>query len=151
MFGKPKKQLLDDRINEWMRSLAQSASLSAEETEAVASQISFASLRARIRAQQAHTPANGLTESWLATLLAVRIAIPAMALIALLALTLPWFLQTEAAPNTIDTALTGATGAGIERVQNGGTCAISTSDQCAVSTEEVLATIVSSKAAEEKK
>jgi hypothetical protein len=82
---------------------------------------------------------DGLT----AMLLAARRAMPAMALVALVALALFWTGDDRSPVQPSLTGLiTGADGPAIVRIRTGGTCAISTSDQCAVSTDEVLATLV---------
>lgn len=137
MFWKNRKG--DERIDRLAREITRRATMSDEEIEAISSRINYTGIRARIRAKQSEPPAD----EWIATLTVARQAIPAMALVAVVAAGWLWLANANATSDgSIDDALTGARGAGVERVRMGGTCAISTSDECAISIEDVLATLV---------
>ncbi|GEM_PF-1844842 len=136
MFWKNRKE--DERLDLFGREITRRATMSDEEIEAISSQIRYAGIRARIRAKQSEP-----TDGWIATLLVARQAIPLMALVAMVAAFWMWIASSGAnVSGSIDDALTGTRGAGVERVRAGGTCAISASDECAISTEDVLATLV---------
>lgn len=139
MFWSRKNQIEDERLTRLGQEITRQAAMSDEEIEAISSSIHYAGIRARIRAKQNEPTVDG----WIATLMVARQAIPAMALVAVIAAFWLWFASAGATGGgSIDDVLTGAGGAGIERVRAGGTCAISTSDECAISTEDVLATLV---------
>ncbi len=137
MFWKNQKE--DERLDPLGREITRRAAMNDEEIEAISSNIGYAAIHARIQARQNEPTVN----EWMTTLMIARQAIPAMALVALIAAGWMWLASSGAAVGgSIDDALTGAAGAGIERVRAGGTCAISASDECAISTEDVLATLV---------
>lgn len=141
MFKRRKNQLPDESLDRAARAVVRAASLSDAEAEAISSRITYARLLARIAAER--KPSAGPAEGWPATILALRQAIPAMALVAIIAAVTLWFAGAGAPASTIDPAFIGAGGAGVGRVASGGTCAISSSDECVISTDDVLATIVS--------
>lgn len=141
MFRKRKHQVADESLDRAAKSIVRAGGLSEEDAEAVSSRLSYARLRAHIAAER--KPSAGLAESWFATFLALRQAIPAMAMIAIIAAGMLWLANAGTPASSLDPVFTGGGNPGVERVAAGGTCAISSSDECVISTDDVLATIVS--------
>lgn len=111
--------------------------ISDEDTEAIASSpFLYARLRARIEVERRRSAEPRV--GWLATLLATRRAIPALVPIAALALGAFWLAETNSA---LDPPSVDARNGNLNRVVVGGTCALSSTEECAISTEEVLATL----------
>jgi hypothetical protein len=139
MFGRNNRQ--DNQLDRVAQTVLRGSAMSEDDIQRLASGFHYARVRARIAATENPGGLDGLT----AFLLAARRAIPAMALIALVALA--WFWNAdERSPATLTGLMTGTEGPAIMRIRTGGTCAISTNDQCAVSTDEVLATLVTEEA-----
>jgi hypothetical protein len=137
MSGRNSKQ--DIELDRVAQMVVHGSAMSEDEIQTLASSIHYARVRARIAAADGPRGFDGLT----AMLVAARRAIPAMALVALVALALFWTGDDRSpGPASLTGLITGAEGPAIVRIRTGGTCAISTNDQCAVSTDEVLATMV---------
>jgi hypothetical protein len=137
MFWKNRKG--NERIDRLAEEIPRRTAMSDEEIEAVSSGIRYAGIRARIGAKR-DEPA---IDQWRAALIVARQAIAALSIVTVVAAGWMWLAGRGAASGgSIDDALRGVGGAGVERVRAGGTCAISASDECAISTEDVLATIV---------
>jgi hypothetical protein len=129
----------DTELDRVAQMVVRGSAMGEDEIQTLASGIHYARVRARITAADSPGGFEGLT----AMLLAARRAIPAMALVALLALALFWTGNDRSpGPASLTGLITGNDGPSIARIRTGGTCAISTNDQCAVSTDEVLATLV---------
>ena len=134
MFSRKRQDEYLDRVG---KSIVRSGGISDEETEVIASSpFLYARLRARIEAERKKNdePQAG----WFATIFVARRAIPALMLVAILALSAFWFMKINqgaskpsADPRDYNLA----------RVAVGGTCALSSTEECAISTEEVLATL----------
>ncbi|MEW6211378.1 MAG: hypothetical protein AB1631_23635 [Acidobacteriota bacterium] len=137
MFWKNRKE--DGRVERLAEEIPRRIAMSDEEIEAISSGIHYAGIRARIRAKRAETA----IDQWAAVLMIARQAIAALSIVAVVAAGWLWLAGSGASVSgSIDDALRGSGGAGVERVRVGGTCAISASDECAISTEDVLATLV---------
>ena len=104
-----------------------------------------ARLRAGIEAERRYRAEQG---SWLATLLVASRAITALALVTIAALLTFWFSKSGASESR---AAVYASPDDISRVVTGGACALSTTAECAISTEEVLATLFAENVGEEQK
>ena len=134
MIGKKRIHGEDERLDKIGRTLVRaSASNEAEGAEAAESPFLYARLRSRINAER---PQREAGESWLAMLGVIWRTIPAMALVAIFALTL--FLSsnsgTLSSGASIDDTLLGASDVGVESVVF--------ADNRALSNDEVLATIL---------
>jgi hypothetical protein len=108
------------------------ARVRAGEVKAASARIHYAGIRVRILAEKNRGAQSG--DGWLLALLAIRRAIPAMAIIAMLAAGVFWFAGVGApGVNSFHEAISGSRG----------TCALPARDECLMTTDEVLATIVS--------
>jgi hypothetical protein len=123
----------DEWIDEVGREVARAAALAdAEADAAVASPFAYARLRARIDAENRR---RSRPADWAVQLRVVRMAVPAMALITIIAAGSFWF------------AAGGGTEAMPTRAVSVSACAITTDeelavDACSISSDEVLAVIV---------
>jgi hypothetical protein len=134
MIGKKSNRVEDERLDKIGRTLVRaSAANEAEGLEAAESPFLYTRLRSRINAERTQREAG---ESWLAMLGVVWRTIPAMALVAIFALTL--FLSsnsgTLSGAGIVDDELLSASNVGVESVVF--------ADSRALSNEEVLATIL---------
>lgn len=136
MVSKKKDREMDERLDALGRGFVRASAANEEEADAVASSpFLYTRLRARINAERERV--DGAGESWLAMLVGVWRAVPAMALVAIFAFSLFWSMNpgTQTAALT-DEALLGAPDAEIERV-------VFADRQQSLSSDEVLATILS--------
>jgi hypothetical protein len=142
MAGEAKKRELEERLDRLGRTVVRAYASNDEEAEAAATApFSYARLRARIHAEAARREEG---EGWLAMLGVLWRAVPAMALVAVLAFAL--FLSASAPvqtaqPTFSDDALLGVNNAGVERV--------AFSDARSISNDDVLATIISDEGRED--
>lgn len=137
MFSRKRRQAPDERLDDLGKSVVRAGGISDEDTEAIASSpFLYARLRARIESDRRRDAEPRV--GWLATLLVARRAIPALVLVAALALGAFRLAETN---SDIDSAPVGARNDNLNRVVVGGTCALSSTEECAISTEEVLATL----------
>jgi hypothetical protein len=137
MFSRKRRRTPDERLDGIGKSVVRSGGISDDETEAiVASPFMYARLRARIEAEQQRRAER--QAGWFATLFVARRAIPALVLIAVFAVAAFWFAKTNS-PAGLPSA--DARNDNFDRVVVGGTCALSSTEECAISTEEVLATL----------
>jgi hypothetical protein len=137
MFSRKRKPAPDERLDHLGKSIVRAGGISDEETEAIASSpFSYARLRTRIEAERRlrADPRPGR----IITLPAARRAIPALMLIAALAVGAFWLTETNSA---VVAPPVDARNDNLNRVVIGGTCALSSTEECAISTEEVLATL----------
>ena len=137
MFLRKQKRTSDEHLDRMGQSVVRSGGITDEETEAVASSpFLYAKLRARIEAESRRRaePQAG----WYATLFVAGRAIPALVLIAVVAFGAFWFTKTSVRADLPAAVLPGDD---LYRVAVGGTCALSSTEECAISTEEVLATL----------
>jgi len=137
MVSKKKDREMDERLDAFSRGLVRASAANEEEAEAVASSpFLYTRLRSRINAERERL--DGAGESWLAMLVGVWRAVPAMALVAIFAFSLFWSMNlgTQTTASLTDEALLGAPDAEIERV-------VFADRQQSLSSDEVLATILS--------
>jgi hypothetical protein len=126
----------DDRLDRAGREVLRAAGLSEIESDAAASSpFLYGRIRARIDGEQQRVDRSlpalvMLSNAWR--------AIPALALVALVAVSALW-VTTPAAPGGVLPALEQADD--VKLIAAGGTCALSNDSECAISREEVLATM----------
>ena len=141
MAGEEKKRGLEVRLDRLGRTVVRAYASNDEEAEAAArSPFAYARLRARINAEAARREEG---DGWLAVLGVVWRAVPAMALVAVLACAL--FLSagapTQSQQGFSDEALLGGSNAGVEQVVF--------ADARSISNDDVLATIISDEGRED--
>lgn len=138
MFWRKKNRIPKENLDDIGREVVHAAGLSDDEAAAASSRLRYAGVRARILAAQNRQAQPG--DNWLMTLLAAKRAIPAMIAIAIFAAAVLWLVSLGASGvNSFNEAVAGTGGTkGITL-----SCAIATRDECAMTTDEVLATIVS--------
>lgn len=141
MAGEAKKRELEERLERLGRTVVRAYASNDEEAQAAAAApFSYARLRARISAEQARRDEG---DGWRAVLGVVWRAVPAMALVAVLACAL--FLSagapTQAPQGFSDDALLGVNNAGVERV--------AFADARSISNDDVLATIINDEGRED--
>ena len=128
-------QVRDNRLDRAGSEVVRAAGLRESESDVCASSpFLYARIRARIddeqRRMERSVPA-------LAMLSIAWRAIPALALVALVAVSALW-MTTPASPGALSAFEQGDD---VQLIAAGGTCALSNDSQCAISTEEVLATM----------
>ncbi|MDQ5839038.1 MAG: hypothetical protein M3379_19850 [Acidobacteriota bacterium] len=139
MAGEAKKRELEERLDRLGRTVVRAYASNDEEAGAAATApFSYARLRARIRAEAARREEG---EGWLAMLGVLWRAVPAMALVAVLAFALFLSAGAPVQPTFSDDALLGVNNAGVERV--------AFSDARSISNDDVLATIISDEGRED--
>lgn len=130
-------QTADEHLDQFAKTIASAGGISDDEAERIASSpFLHTRVRARIEAEQRKREQPG--SGWLATLLVASRAIAALLLVTLAAASAFWITKSNAANGG---APENSRGDDISRVIVGGTCALSSTEQCAISTEEVLATM----------
>ena len=105
-------------------------------------------LRARIEAERSRRTESAA--GWFGSLLIAARAIVVLVIVTAAAVLTFWFSRANASENT-PPAITGAGADGVSRVISGGTCALSSIQECAISREEVLATLFAEKEQERSK
>jgi hypothetical protein len=124
----------DNRLDELTRIVARGGGAGDNEVERIASAPFFnARVRARIEAERKSREAE--RGGWLVTLLVAWRAV-AVLLVVTVATAAAYWVSRAPASQQID-----ARTSDISRVVAGGTCALSATDECAISREEVLATL----------
>jgi flagellar biosynthesis/type III secretory pathway M-ring protein FliF/YscJ len=132
MFFDKRDQERDRTLDRMGKTVIRAAGLSESESDAVAeSPFLYARVRARIEAEKRQ---DRQSVPVLAMLYAWR-ALAAVAIVAIVAVSTFW-VKTPAAPQA-----TTVREDNVNLVATGGTCALSNSAECAISTEEVLATL----------
>ena len=132
MFFEKRDQEQDRKLDRMGKTVVCAAGLNESESDAVASSpFLYARVRARIEAEKLQ---DRQSIPVLAMLYAWR-ALSAVAIVAIVAVSTFW-INTPATPQ----AITGRAD-NVNLVVTGGTCALSNSAECAISTEEVLATL----------
>jgi hypothetical protein len=126
-----------ERLDHLTKLVTRAGGLDEADVERIASSPFInARLRARIEAERKRQtePSAG----WLGTVLVAARAITVLIIVTMSAVLTFWFSRANASTNNPPTI----TGAGdVSRVISGGTCALSSTDECAISREEVLATL----------
>jgi hypothetical protein len=127
--------------------VARAGGISDEEVERIGSSpFLHGRLRAGIEAERQRRAAPGT--GWLATLFVASRAIAVLLVVTIAAVASFWFSKANA---SFDGSSLNTNADDISRVVTGGTCALSTTDECAISTEEVLATLFAENGGEEPK
>ena len=124
-------------LDQLAKTVAHAGGIADDEAERIASSpFLHTRVRTRIQAEQRIRVEQG--SGWLATLLVASRAIIALLLVTLAAASAFWITKSNAANGN---APESSRADEINRVVAGGTCALSSTEQCAISTEEVLATM----------
>lgn len=140
MIGNKKNRGSDERLDQIGRDIVRASALNEAEAENVAATpFLYARLRSRINAERERREEG---ESWLAMLGVAWRAVPAMAIVAILAVTLFLSASFSKGPSAInvDDALLGAGDAGVESVVF--------ADNRSLSSDDILATILNDDAQE---
>ena len=129
-----KRDQRDGALDRVGKTAVRAAGLNESESDAVASSpFLYARVRARIEAEtrqdKQSVPALAMPYAWR--------AVSAVAIVATVAVSAFW-IKTPAAPASQTTA---GRADNVNLIATGGTCALSNSAECAISTEEVLATL----------
>jgi len=125
----------DNRLDELTRSVARGGGASDSEVERIASAPFFsARVRARIDAERKRREVE--RGGWLVTLLVAWRAVAVLLVVTVAATAAYWVSR---APDSRKSE--ARTSDDVSRVVAGGTCALSATDECAISREEVLATL----------
>ena len=125
----------DETLDQLTKIVTRAGGISDEEVDRISSApFLHARLRARIESERKTGAAQG---SWFAELLIATRAIAVLFLVTIGAALAFWFSKAgPVAPRVASPPVDN-----VSRVVAGGTCALSTTDECAISTEEVLATL----------
>ena len=127
-----------DELDQLANAIARSGGISEAEAERIGSSpFLHTRVRARIEAEQRERAEQG--SGWLATLFVASRAIVALILVTIAAASAFWITSSSSAADNIAPVISKADD--LNRVVIGGTCALSSTDKCAISTEEVLATM----------
>lgn len=126
-----------NELDKLAKAVARSGGISDDEAERIGSSpFLHTRVRARIEAEQLRRAEPG--SGWLATLFVASRAIVALLMVTIAAASAFW-ITGAGAGESIAPEVTSAND--ISRVVIGGACALSSTEQCAISTEEVLATM----------
>ena len=127
-----------NELDQLAKTVVRSGGIGDDEAERIASSpFLHTRIRARIEAEQGERPQRG--NGWLATLFVASRAVLALLLVTIGAASAFWITRTSRPADTIAPVISKAND--LNRVVIGGTCALSSTEQCAISTEEVLATM----------
>ena len=127
-----------NELDELAKAVARSGGIGDDEAERIGSSpFLHTRIRARIEAEQQERTRQG--SGWLATVLVASRAVLALLLVTVAAASAFWITRTSRAADTLAPMTSKVDD--INRVVIGGTCALSSTEQCAISTEEVLATM----------
>lgn len=127
----------DETLDRLAKIVARGGGISDEEAEHIASAPFLrARLRAGIQAERRRRAEQG--SGWVGTLFVASRAIAITTAITIAAVVTFWFSNSNA---SVGAPPLNPSGGDISRIVGGGTCALSTTDGCAISTEEVLATL----------
>jgi hypothetical protein len=140
-------QTPDESFDQLTKIVARAAGISDVEAERIgASPFLHARLRAGIDAERRRRAEQG--SGWLGTLLVASRAIALLVVVTIAAVMTFWFSKANA---SVSGPPLNANADDISRVVTGGTCALSTTEECAISREEVLATLFAEQGGEEPK
>jgi hypothetical protein len=132
-----------NELDQLAEAVARSGGIGDDEAERIASSpFLHTRIRARIEAEQRERAEQG--SGWLATLLVASRAIFALVLVTLAAAAAFWTTTSRASDKNLSKLVEApeiSRATDINRVVIGGTCALSSTEQCAISAEEVLATM----------
>ncbi|SRR6266404_3154792 len=137
-----------NELDQLAKAVARSGGIGDDEAERIASSpFLHTRIRARIEAEQRERAQQG--SGWLATLFVASRAVVALLLVTIAAASAFWITKTSRAQDTLAPVISKADE--LNRVVIGGTCALSSTDKCAISTEEVLATMFAGDGRKEEK
>lgn len=128
----------NDALDRLAKTIVSAGGLADEDVERISS-APFLQARLRARIERERNGRTAARESgWLAALFVASRALAALFIVTLAAALAFWLARSSASrrPPSID-----AEAEKISRVVTGGTCALSSADECAISNEEVLATL----------
>ena len=134
-----------DRFDELAKMIARAGGIGDKAAENIdSSPFLHTRLRARIEAERARRTER---RSWLPTLLVASRAVALLFVVTIAAALSFWFSRAGEATAPVGKRAPD----NVSRVITGGTCALSTTDECAISTEEVLATLFAEDGGKEQK
>jgi hypothetical protein len=137
-----------NELDQLAKGVARSGGIGDEEAERIGSSpFLHTRIRARIEAEQRQRAEQG--SGWLATVLVSSRAVLALLLVTIAAASAFWITRTSRAADTLAPVISKADN--LNRAVIGGTCALSSTDKCAISTEEVLATMFADEGRKEEK
>lgn len=140
-------QTRNEPLERLTKFVARTGGVSDDEAERIGSSPFLrARLRAGIEAERRHRAEQG--SGWVPALLVASRAIAVLVVVTIAAVLTFWFSKTNA---SVSVPPVNASADDISRIVTGGACALSTIEECAISTEEVLATLFAEKGAEEPK
>ena len=147
MFWKNKNQSPDELLDRVGKSVARASGISEDKADQIASSpFLYARLRARIEAERKQQSEPDI--GWFATFKIARRAIPALALVAIAAVATLWFAATK---YTVSPSPGGANVYVSNPLTPVTACSLSATDECAISSEEVLATMFAEQEGKEEK
>lgn len=127
----------NERLDKLTKNMARAGGLGDEDVDRISSApFLHARIRVRIEAERKRRAAQG--SGWLATLLVASRAVAVLLLVTISAALAFWVSRAHTPARD---SLAGAGDDNISRIVTGGACALSATDECAISTEEVLATL----------
>jgi hypothetical protein len=130
-------QTKDERLNRLTEAVTRAGGLSDQEADGVASSpFLYTRLRAGIQAERERREGQGST--WLALLRVASRTIAFLLVVTAAAVVAFWVSGQSKIGRAPDANVTSNN---LDRVIEGGTCALSATDQCAISNDEVLATL----------
>jgi hypothetical protein len=137
MFGRKTRQDAKSELDRLGNALVSASRATDDEVEAaISSPLLYSRIQGAI-ASGRQTPVE-VPGVWLGFLAAAKLAVPAMALLAVAAGSLPWFASTLSR-KTISVAITETEPDIVSFAASA--CALSNNQECAISSNEVLATI----------
>ncbi len=141
MFGWKKRDTQEKQLDSIGRDILRAAALSDEECdEAASSPFLLTRVRARIAAERERREQP--SDAWASILPVFRRAIPVMILIAVSAVGASWYVRPVAPVGRSNNYIEPYPDPHNPRMAAVSACAISSRDECAISTEDVLATLV---------
>lgn len=135
----------NDRIDRLTTLVTRAGGISDDEAARIGSSpFLHARLRAGIEAERRRRTGQG--SGWLGNLLVASRAIAVLVVVTIAAVFTFWLSKGNA---SVGVPPLNAGADDVSRIATGGTCALSTTAECAISTEEVLATLFAEKGEEE--
>jgi len=136
----------DDELDILVDDVVRSGGVGENESDGLASSpLLFEKVRQRIaRDGNASDTVEGdyaIAAGWMLTLLVARRAIPALALLAMVSIVALWLASKNQTTSSGASTGPGDPALAVRLVATGGTCALSNTAECAISNEEVLATM----------
>lgn len=136
----------NERLSELTKDIASAGGIGDDEAERISSSpFLYARVRARIEAEHGSRAEQGT--GWLGSLLIATRAIAVLLMVTIAAAAAFWSSRTDAP----EPPAARSTADDVARVVTGGTCALSATDECAISNEEVLATLFAEEGGKEQK